>query len=217
MDSSDLSRIVVVGTTGSGKTTVARRLAQLLGVAHVELDALNWQPGWVDLNVHDSPEFRRRVEAAVLASEAWVVDGNYRRARDVVWPRAMAVVWLDYPLWLIMWRLFRRTVRRAWTREELWNGNREKLRTHFLSRDSLFLWALQSHSRTRREYPVLLTQPEHAHLWVFRHRSPRETEHWLRRFEAGVRDAPTVRPGPVRSTAEGPVKERAGSEGRDEA
>ncbi len=202
MNSPNLSRIVVVGTTGSGKTTVARRLAQLLGVPHIELDALNWQPNWVGLAEHDLQEFRRRVDTAVDASNDWVTDGNYRVVRDIVWGHAANVVWLDYPLWLIMWRLFRRTVRRAWTREELWNGNRESFRKGFLSRDSLFLWALQSHSRRRREYPVLLAQPEHAHLRVFRHRWPRETERWLRRLAASVGDKPAAQPGPGEGSLE---------------
>ena len=122
--------------------------------------------------------FRARV-TEVLAAPAWVVDGNYQSVRDLVWPAATTLVWLDYPLPLVMWRLAARTLRRIISREELWNGNRERLRDNLFSRDSIFLWALTSYPRHRREYPVELARPEYAHLAVVRLRRPRETERWL--------------------------------------
>ena len=70
------------------------------------------------------------------------------------------LVWLDYSLPLIMWRLWWRVLRRALRREVLWNGNRERLWTHFFSRKSLFLWALQTHRRIRATYPHTFRQPE---------------------------------------------------------
>ena len=168
-------RIVVVGTTGSGKTTVARQLAQRLACPYVELDALFWGPNWtpVPLDV-----FRERT-ALALSGDAWTAGGNYGAARDIVWVRADTLIWLDYPLLLTMWQLFRRTVRRIVTREVLWNGNRETFRSQFLSRDSLFLWALNSHARYRREYLASMHKPEYAHLkWVRLH-SLQETHDWL--------------------------------------
>src|SRR5205809_1832315 len=87
-------RVVVVGTTGSGKTTLAGRLAQRLGVPHVELDALHWEANWVEAG---DEVFRERA-ARALTGSAWVVDGNYSKVRDIVWGRADMVVWLDYPL-----------------------------------------------------------------------------------------------------------------------
>jgi adenylate kinase family enzyme len=168
-------RIAIVGDSGSGKTTLARRLAGRLEVPHVELDAIHWGPGWTP-----SPEatFRRRV-AEALGGEAWVTDGGYSAVRDIVWGRADTLVWLDYALPVTIWRLTRRTLRRVATGEALWNGNRETLRGCFFSRDSLFLWLLKTHGKRRRQYPLVLRQPEYAHLRVFRHRSPRETERWL--------------------------------------
>ena len=177
-------RIVVVGTTGSGKTTVARQLAEHLGVLHVELDALNWDPGWVDLNQTDREEFRKRVSKAV-AGDAWVADGGYSSVRDLVWSKATAVVWLNYPLWLILWRLLKRTVRRVVTKEPLWQGNTESFRRQFLSTDSILLWALKTHGRRNRSFRQAFTQPEHAHVTMVRHRWPTETSDWLRRVAAG--------------------------------
>ena len=111
-------RLVVVGTTGAGKSTLAKRLSETLGLNFVELDALYWEPGWRAASVAD---FRARVVEAT-AGDDWVVAGNYRQVRDIIWPLADTVVWLDYSLPLLFARLTRRTLRRAITREVLWNG-----------------------------------------------------------------------------------------------
>ena len=175
-------RIAVVGVTGSGKTTLARQLARRLGLPHVELDALYWEPNW---RAAPPEVFRARV-AEALRGDAWIADGNYGVARDLIWSRAERLVWLDYALPVILWRLTQRAVRRVFVREELWNGNRERLRDHFFSRNSLYLWALKTYRRRRREYPLQLRQPEFAHLTVVRLRSPRATEAWLSRLADGA-------------------------------
>jgi adenylate kinase family enzyme len=167
-------RINVVGTTGSGKTTTARRLAERLEIPHVEMDALNWGPNWAPA---DRDTLRERV-AQALVGEAWVVDGNYSSVRDIVWGRADTIVWLDFSLLVTMTQLTRRTVRRVATKEELWGGNRERW-TNFCTRDSILWWGLTTYRRRRREYPMLLAQPEYAHLAVVHLRSPRKARKWL--------------------------------------
>jgi len=157
----------------------AAALARRLGVPHVELDALNWGPNWTMV----PPEvFQERIARAIL-SDGWVVDGNYggRGARDLVWVRADTVVWLDFPLHIIFARLFRRAVRRIRSGEELWpgTGNRETYRNQFLSRDTLFWWALKTYRRRKREFPAILARPEYAHLRVHHFRRPAEAERWL--------------------------------------
>jgi len=174
-------RIAVVGTTGSGKTTLAQRIALHLALPHVELDALHWGPDWSEAPIE---AFREQTSAA-LAGERWVVDGNYSRVRDIVWARADTVVWLDYPLWLILARLLRRTCRRVFTRQMLWGNNRESFRTQFFSRDSLFVWVWRTYPRRRQEYPLLLAEPQHAHLTAVRLRSPRQTRRWLASLSPG--------------------------------
>jgi ATPase family associated with various cellular activities (AAA) len=176
------SRIVIVGTTGVGKSMLAKRLVDRLGLEFIELDALHWGPNWKAASVHD---FRIRTDEATSA-EGWVVAGNYRQVRDIVWSRADTLVWLDYSFPRALWRLTRRTVRRAVTREVLWNGNRESFWEHFKfwSEVSVYYWLFKGYGPRRREYPVLFSRPEYAHLKIVRLKSPRATEQWLGRFSS---------------------------------
>lgn len=168
----------MVGTTGSGKTTLAGQIAELLGVPHIELDALHWDRCWT---AAPTDVFQERV-ARALAGDAWVVDGNYGKVREVIWSRAERIIWLDYSLPRILVRLLRRTAARVARRTELWNGNRERLIDQ-LGRDSIILWALQTHGRRRRDYEALSENPAYAHLQFVRLRSPRETQGWLSKVE----------------------------------
>jgi len=136
-------RMVVIGATSSGKSTLAKRLAEKMGGDFIELDALHWEANWQEAKLD---VFRARVETATQ-SDAWVVAGNYHVARDLVWPKAEAVIWLDYTFPVVFWRLLRRTLRRGIMREELWNGNREKFWQHLKlwSDDSLFHWLFKTY------------------------------------------------------------------------
>lgn len=173
-----MRRVVVFGTTGSGKSTLAERLAGQTGLRIVELDALfwgrDWQPTPLDL-------FRYRVECETR-DDGWIVVGNYGQVRDLVWPAADTLIWLDLPLPLVMWRLARRTVQRAVTREELWGtGNRETFRNAFLSRQSILLWALRTHRRNREKFALECGHLA-GHKRIVRLQNKREIE----RFVAAV-------------------------------
>jgi adenylate kinase family enzyme len=175
-------RVAVLGTSGSGKTTFARRLAAAIGAPHIELDALNWQPGWRDLNSHDPEEFRRRV-ALAAAGEAWVSDGNYGRVRDLILARATHLVWLDYPRWLVMTRVFRRSLSRAMTGRELWpgTGNREQF-SRWLDKEHPLRWAWDTYSERRRRYRALFEDPELTRIGKHCLRRPAEAEPLIRRL-----------------------------------
>ena len=110
------------------------------------------------------------------------MDGNYRAVRDIVWGRADTLVWLDYPFPLVLWRLTRRILWRGLAGVELYNGNRERLSTHFLTRDSLFLWLWKSHWRHRREYARIFARGEYRHLHVVRLRRPGQVPALLARL-----------------------------------
>ena len=89
-------RIVVVGTSGSGKTTFARELAGRLGLPHVELDALHHGPNWYEPSAH---EFRATIEDELFSLDGWVCCGAYHhKLGELVPSRADTLVWLDLPL-----------------------------------------------------------------------------------------------------------------------
>jgi len=171
-----MRKVAVIGSTGSGKTTVARLLAQRLRVEHVELDALFWKPGWV---MPSAEEFRAIVEAA-LDSDGWVADGNYRsRLGTLVCERADLVVWPDLPLRTKFWRILRRTLRRVRTREVLWGTNVDTWRSAFLSRSSTLVFLLRTHYPNRRVLPDVLATYPHVRL-----RSAREVARFVASVEA---------------------------------
>jgi adenylate kinase family enzyme len=177
-----LRRVAVIGTCCSGKTTLAASIAAIRGCRHVELDAIHWLPDWVERPVD---EFRE-LTAGAVADESWTVDGNYSRARDLVWARATHVVWLNYPFPVVLWRAIRRTLRRMLTREELYSGNRESFRLVFLDRESILLQVVRSHWRRRREYRELCTSGSFPHIEFIELRHPRESRELLARLEAAA-------------------------------
>ena len=174
-----MKRVVVFGTTGSGKSWLAERLAARTGLRVVELDGLywgrEWQPAPLEL-------FRHRVACEIGdgdEGQGWIVVGIYGQVRDLTWGAADTLVWLDLPRPLVMGRLLRRTVRRIRTREELWGtGNRETFRQAFLSKQSILLWAWGTHrpNRDRFERACADLPPEKK---VIRLRSPRDVERFL--------------------------------------
>src|SRR5947207_570125 len=145
-------RINVKGNSGSGKTTLAAELARRLGVVHVELDALHHGPNWVQASAE---EFRAKVRAAMdAAPDGWVIDGNYeRKLGSLVTDAADTIAWLDVALPVILIRLWQRTSYRIRHKVELWNGNRESWSTAVWGWESLFVWAVRSYFRHRREWP----------------------------------------------------------------
>lgn len=170
-------RIVVVGTAGAGKTYVASRLAMMLGFPHIESDSLCWEKGWA---LASDEIIRERVQHAT-SGESWIADGNYSIARDLVWGKAQTIVWLDYRSGVVAWQLFKRTFVRLVTRETLWNGNRESLNRTLLSKDSIFVWALRTHQKKRKEHMALLNG-RYKHLRLVHLHSPRQTQIWLSRL-----------------------------------
>lgn len=162
---------VIASASGNGKTTLARELARRMGVPFVELDSLVHGPGWTETPDED---LRAQLDP-VLRGAGWVIDGTYQhKLGTLVLDAADLIVWLDLPMRTWLPRLIRRTWRRLRHRETLWNGNRESLAGAMWGWDSLFMFALRSHVRRRREWPDQL-----AGHPVIRLRSPAEVTGWL--------------------------------------
>lgn len=163
-------RIWIVGPCGSGKSSIADRLAGQLGVAATHLDDLHWRPGWAESS---REELISRV-TEIARGERWVMDGNYGYARRALAERIEFYVWLDLPLRVTLPRVLRRTLRRWRRREACCNGNYESLSRIFAHRDSILWWAITSHRRRRAELSEELAARPHVRL-----RTQRQIDRWL--------------------------------------
>ena len=146
-----MQRVLVIGAGGSGKTTFARRLAERTGLPLVHLDALYWRPGWVPT----PPEEWRALVEGLVARPSWIMDGNYGGTLDLRLAAADAVVFLDLPRTLCLWRVLARRLRTPGrNRPELPAGCPERLSWEFLA----WIWTYPSRRRPnilRRLAPVM--------------------------------------------------------------
>jgi adenylate kinase family enzyme len=168
-------RIVIVGASGSGKSTMAARLSDRLGVTRIDLDELYHGPDWTPT---PTPEFRAKVLNALDGAEAtgWVVAGNYATVSDLTHGLADTVVWLDLGRRRCVGRVVRRSAQRWIRHERLWNGNRERLRD-LVHRDpdrNVILATWINHPRYRERYESYANGPFWAHADVVRLTTPRE-------------------------------------------
>lgn len=173
------SRVLFYGVTGSGKTTAARRLAEVTGLPLVDVDEVCWQPGWVQLPVEE----QRRRFTEICAGDRWVLDTAYGVWTDVALARAELVVALDYPRRVSLARLVRRTASRIVHRTEVCNGNRETV-WRALDDDSIIRWHFRSFRSKRERIRAWAADP--AMPPVVRLVRPRDLEDWLDGVSVGA-------------------------------
>ena len=171
-------RVIVAGTSGSGKTHLAARIAAALQIPQIEIDALHHGPGWTRRSTFedDVAEFAR--------SPQWVTEWQYAAVRPLLARRADLLVWLDLSRTRVMLQVTRRTLRRFLRQETLWNGNVEPpLWTVFLDRDHIIRWAWRTHGEMRSH--VMALAAERPELTIVRLRDRAEVERWVARALAG--------------------------------
>lgn len=168
-----VQRVLVAGSSGAGKTTMARALAGRLALPHTEIDALFHGPGWVPRT-----EFEADVEA-MLGAGRWVTEYQYRAVKDRLLEQAQAVVWLDHPLPLVAARLLRRSLLRAVTRRAMWNGNRESPAMWVRASHPLRIVLSREFRATRRRTEAELAAAAARGVVVIRLRGARQADRWL--------------------------------------
>lgn len=172
------SRVLLYGVTGSGKTTAARRLAEVTGLPLVDVDAVCWQPGWVQV---PTDEQRLRL-TEICAGDRWVLDTAYGVWTDVALSRAELVVALDYPRRVSLSRLVRRTASRIVRRTEVCNGNRETV-LRAIDDDSIIRWHFRSFRSKRQRIRAWEADP--AMPPVVRFTRSRDLAAWITRLAVG--------------------------------
>ena len=171
-----MDRIAIIGTSCSGKTTLARKLSYILHIPHIELDSLFWKKNW---QIEEREFFRRKVAQAV-EQDTWVIDGNFSIVRDIVWKRADTIIWLNYPFHVIFLQALVRSIKRIITKEKLFADNVETFKQTFFSKNSILYWIIISHSDYKKTYIGLL---RHSNKEVVILKSTREKNDYVRKLE----------------------------------
>jgi adenylate kinase family enzyme len=172
----NIQRINVIGTSGSGKSTFSKKLAEILNCRHIEIDQLYWRPNWQEA---PEDEFLSSLEEA-LKAEKWVLDGNYTRTTPVKWRNVQMVIWLDYSFPKILTRVVKRAIQRSITKEDLWNtGNRESL-LRAISKDSIIWWSIKTYKPNKIKYELTIKDENYNHIQFARLKSPKEADRFLK-------------------------------------
>ncbi len=174
-----MKRIVIIGSSSSGKTTLAKELSHKLNIQHKELDSFYWEPNWTEA---DPKIFRERVDCFTKQSN-WITDGNFSQVQDLVWSRATTIIWLDYPFNIIIRQFFKRSIIRSFKKEELWNGNRETLWNSIIRPKSLLAWILKTYRRNKKRFSSLMESTEYPHAQFIQLKHPKETNIFLESFK----------------------------------
>jgi adenylate kinase family enzyme len=174
-----MKRVVVIGSSCSGKSTFSQNLAMKTKVEYIELDQLHWLPNWEE---RPTEKFRELVTKATL-SNRWIVDGNYSVVRDIVWPRATTIIWLNHSFSLVLYRSITRSIIRAATKKKLFAGNIESFRQTFLSGDSIILWVLKTYHQKRKNHSQLLKNLETEGVKVIEFKKQSQVNDYLNNLE----------------------------------
>lgn len=173
-------KINVIGTSGTGKSTFSRQLAQALHIPYIEMDALFWKAGWQEST---DAEFFAKLEQA-LDIDAWVLDGNYSRTTPIKWQAVDTVIWLNYSWQRNFYQSVKRAVLRSLTQQELWpgTGNKENFKKSFFSKDSIILWMLRNYHRQQNANLSILQSSKYPHIRFYRIRTPKQAEQLLQQL-----------------------------------
>lgn len=179
-----MNRINVVGTSASGKSTFARKLAKKLSLEYIELDDLLWMDDWQE--TPDS-EFFQKIENAIAQAEqnpdkqGYVIDGNYSRTTQMTWKKIDTVIWLDLPFAVNLFQSVKRALSRAISKQPFWkNSNNTESFARMLSQDSIILWMIKTHQKNRTKYQDRMQNPDYAHLQFIHLTSKKQIKQFLK-------------------------------------
>ena len=174
-----MKRIVIIGTSCSGKTTLAKTIALKLNIKHIELDKLHWKPNWVE---RETDDFKSLV-VEEIKEETWVTDGNYSVLRDVLWSRSTTIIWLNYSFSKVLYRAITRSFRRSLTKEVIFSENTESFKRSFFSRESIIVWVIKTHRSKYKKYSEVLYNGSMSEKNIIELKSQSETNNYISSLE----------------------------------
>lgn len=175
---SNFDKIIILGSSCSGKTTLGRKLSILNQAKHIDLDDFNWLPDWKS---RPTDELISKVDKAIWGESRWVISGNYRNTHSMTMPQATCVIWLDFRLRLVLWRMLKRTIKRIVTKEETCNGNYETISGAFFDKGNLFSYTVNTYQERKKQFSILGQQ--YPHLKIYRIKSPLRLRRFIASFE----------------------------------
>jgi adenylate kinase family enzyme len=165
-----MNRVLIIGSGGAGKSTLARRLGEATGIEVVHLDRLHWQSGWVE---PPKAEWHKTVEKAI-AKERWIMDGNYGGTMEMRLAACDTVIFLDFPRAVCLYRVLkRRLTYRNTNRPDMAEGCHEKIDLDFLN----WVWTFPTRAKSGIEERLKRFEREKT---IIRLGSKREVEDFLR-------------------------------------
>ncbi|MCO4781141.1 MAG: AAA family ATPase [Candidatus Cloacimonetes bacterium] len=175
-----MKKINVIGTSGSGKSTFAKKLSKKLNIPYVEMDALFWGKNWSMPN--DKVLFERLEKA--LDQDDWVLDGNYTRTTPIKWKKVDTIIWVDLNIIQTLYQSISRALNRIFTQKELWpnTGNKESFRNLFSS-DSIVWWTIKTYKKNRVKYNTIKSNPAYEHIEIVHLQSRKECERYLNQIQ----------------------------------
>ena len=164
-----MKRILVIGSGGSGKSTVSTQLGAILGLPVIHLDQLYWKPGW---EKPSKEEWARTVEE-LIAQPEWIIDGNFGATLPQRIKRADAIILLDVSRWVCLWRVAKRALKyRGRHRPDMAPGCQERFDLEFIR----WIWTYPRKSRPAKLALLSATGPDQRVVIL---RSGREVRHFL--------------------------------------
>ncbi len=148
-------KVLIRGVSCSGKSTLARRIAEELGLQRIELDEIRWKPGWQCLD----EQIAANELKWYLSEDNWIIDGNNRLLKQYIAFDYDYLIWLDFPFPIVIWRCLIRTFRRILRREIVCNGNRETFLRLFRKESSMLYWVFKTFKSRREELQQQETDP----------------------------------------------------------
>ena len=176
-----MKRINIIGTSGSGKSTIGKKLAATLGYPYFQMDALFWKPNWTESC--DKDFFASVAEAT--ANPAWVLDGNYTRTQHIKWENVDTVIWIDYSFTRTFYQALKRAITRIVESKELWEGtgNTESFKKTFMSRESILIWTIKTYKNNKVRYEAMMYSKEFQHIKFVRLQSPKAAEAFISKLD----------------------------------
>jgi Adenylate kinase and related kinases len=176
-----MRKIVVVGSTGSGKTTLARAVSKKLNIRHTELDSLSWLPGWQQRSAHELWD----IVEEITDGPKWVICGNYPKLSMFTIDQADVIVWLDLPFIVCFWQTLKRSLRQILKREKYSNGDQETFVRLCTPKKSIIFWLIKNFKLRNKMYDSMFTFEKDLFFEdkIFvRLKSHKEAKSWLEKL-----------------------------------